>query len=209
MTTNIFDAVLGNKAVKWDAFWHLFEWLVDPDEGHGLGASVRDQLVMFAFGEQPMKCGIKREYPVSGQTDGKGKWADFALGIPTLNDPKYLIVMDDIAFAGSGGIRKLNNLNEYVDLSLMYRPSALVRAIAVTDAPLGKRLASIVYRTLQEEATDWTSTRGWKLLPLQTIGCWVKTSLDERHETVDDKMKLILGDFTTWCNRSDGSIADA
>jgi hypothetical protein len=199
LTTNIFEAVLGRKAVKWDAFWHLFEWLVEPREGHGLGTSIRDQLIAFAFGEEHTSCDIRREYPVSGQTDGKGKWADFALGIPNLNDPEYLIIMDDIPFAGSGGKRKLNNLTEYIDLSLQYRPNALVRAIAITDAPLGGRLASVVYQVLQEEANDWTSKKGWKLLPLQTIGAWVKKGIDQSHVAPNDKMKLVLEDFAEWC----------
>lgn len=82
-TTNVFEAILGRKAVKWDAFWHLFEWLVDPNEGHGLGDSIRRQLLLFAFGEPFVGCIMRREYPVSRQTDEKGKWPDFALAVPS------------------------------------------------------------------------------------------------------------------------------
>jgi hypothetical protein len=88
-TTNVFEAVLGRKAIKWDAFWHLFEWLLDHKEGHGLEDGIRVRLIAFAFGQPYADCKMKREHPVSGQTDGKGKWADFALGIPTL-DPSGL-----------------------------------------------------------------------------------------------------------------------
>ena len=86
-TTNVFEAILGKKAVKWDAFWHLFEWLADPNEGHALGDSIRCQLLTFAFGESNTHCRTLREYPVSGQTDGKGKFVDFALAIPTFENP--------------------------------------------------------------------------------------------------------------------------
>jgi hypothetical protein len=54
--TNVFEAVLGRNAIKWDAFWHLFEWLVSSDEGRGLGDSVRAQLFAFAFGHLCRTC---------------------------------------------------------------------------------------------------------------------------------------------------------
>lgn len=198
-TTNVFEAVLGRKAIKWDAFWHLFEWLLSADQGHGLSNSISLQLLAFTFGQSYTECAIRREYPVSGQTDGKGKWADLALGIPTLDDPKYLIVMDDIAFAGSGGRRKLDNLNEYVELSLAYHPSAIIRAIAVTDAPPDTKLAVAVYTLLNDEATDYATRTGWKLLHLKTVGSWVETAMAARREGLSNKMRMVLGDFVEWC----------
>jgi hypothetical protein len=204
MNTNVFSAVLGKKHVKWDAFWHLFEWLADDKEGHGLGDAVRSQLVAFAFGTQGPQCGVRREYPVSGQTNGKGKWADFALGIPNLTQPKSLIVMDDIGAAGSGGMRKLNNLNSYIECSLALHPDAIVRAIAVTDAPAGTKLKTVVYKTLGEEAAEFVSQRGWKLLSLQTIGTWVQCSIDSKSEQLSEKMRLMLGDFVAWCQGQAG-----
>ncbi|HEY3989305.1 MAG TPA: hypothetical protein VGM02_08410 [Acidobacteriaceae bacterium] len=198
-TTNVFQAVLGAKAIKWDAFWHLFEWLLNVEEGH-VGDRMRNQLVNHAFDERDAVCTIKREYPVSGQTDGKGKWADFALGIPNLANPKYLIVMDDIAYAGSGGMRKLNNLSSYLKFSIELRPDAAVRVIAVTDAPIGQKLKTVVYQTLGQETAQFDSQVGWKLLPLQTIGSWIQCIVGSENGELSDKMKMILGDLTEWCN---------
>lgn len=198
-TDNIFHAILGSKAVKWDAFWHLFEWLMDHDQGHGLGDSVRRQLVAFAFGEREAECGFRREYAVSDQKDGKGKWADFAIGIPDLVHPQCLIVMDDIGETASGGMRKLDNLNAYIQCSLALHPEAIVRAVAVTNAPAGRRLKPVVYDTLGDEVAEFISQRGWKLLPLQTVGQWVQTSLDLRCGALSEKMRGTLGDFVDWC----------
>ncbi|MGA2877111.1 MAG: hypothetical protein ABSE82_16465 [Nitrososphaerales archaeon] len=198
-TTNVFEAILGRKAVKWDAFWHLFEWLVDPNEGHGLGDSFRRQLLLFAFGEPFDGCVMRREYPVSGQTDGKGKWADFALGIPTFHDPTRLILMDDIGEAGSGGQRKLKNLLEYSSLSRMAHPTSRIRVVAVINAPAGKKLVPAVYTALGEETAEFALATGWKLLPLQTIGTWVREAMEPRHEQLSAKAKSVLEEFAEWC----------
>jgi hypothetical protein len=198
-TTNIFEAVLGRKAVKWDAFWHLFEWLLNAEEGHGLGDSIRVQLIAFAFGQTYADCVMKREHPVSGQTDGKGKWADFALGIPTLKNPTHLIIMDDIGAAASGGMRKLQNLADYISLSQQAHPNATIRAIPVSDAPTGTKLAAAVYKTLGEEAAEFIAVTGWKLLPLQTIGAWIQDAIDGRRESLSDKMTFVLEDLVEWC----------
>lgn len=198
-TTNVFAAVLGRKAVKWDAFWHLFEWLLNAEEGHGLGDSIRVRLIAFAFGRPYADCIMKREHPVSGQTDGKGKWADFALGIPTLTNPTHLIVMDDIGAKGSGGMRKLQNLMEYLSLSQQTHPKATIRAVAVSNAPVGRKLAPAVYKTLGEEAAEFIAVTGWKLLPLQTIGTWIHEAMDARRENLSAKMKFVLEDLVEWC----------
>lgn len=198
-STNVFEVVLGRKAVKWDAFWHLFEWLVTTDEGHGLGDSVRAELLAFAFGQRYADCVVRREYPVSGQTDGKGKWADFALGIPTFENPTHLIVMDDIGKSGSGGIRKLNNLNEYISLSEQRCPQAIIRAIVVTNAPIGTKLKSVVYATLGDEASEFVAPKGYKILPLQTIGAWVGDAMNAHPEKISAKLSIVRGDLVEWC----------
>jgi uncharacterized iron-regulated membrane protein len=142
---------------------------------------------------------MKREHPVSGQTDGKGKWADFALGIPTLINPTHLIVMDDIGAASSGGMRKLQNLADYISLSPQAHPNATIRAIAVSDAPAGTKLAAAVYKTLGGEAAEFVAVTGWKLLPLQTIGTWVQDAMNIHRECLSDKMKFVLEDLVEWC----------
>jgi hypothetical protein len=142
---------------------------------------------------------MKREHPVSGQTDGKGKWADFALGIPTLDNPTHLIVMDDIGASASGGMRKLKNLADYISLSQQAHPNATVRAIAVSDAPAGTKLAAAVYKTLGEEAAEFIAVTGWKLLPLQTIGMWIQDVMDTHRESLSAKMKFVLEDLVEWC----------
>jgi hypothetical protein len=92
---------------------------------------------------------MKREHPVSGQTDGKGKWADFALGIPTLKNPTHLIVMDDIGASASGGMRKLQNLADYTSLSRQAHPDTTIRAIAVSDAPMLQPVRSSPQRSIR------------------------------------------------------------
>lgn len=196
MTENIFAAVLGSESIKWDAFFHLFEWLLDDEEGHGLGTGVRSRLVKFAFGETTLTCRVKREHPVSGQTDGRGKWVDLALGLPNLVSPELLIVMDDVGYKKSGDRRKLENLVAYIDHSNKWKPEALVRAVVITDAPKGTSLAKIVANTLGEEAEDYSSARGWKLLRLSTIGDWVSEAMTERR--LNPKVRLYLEDFVHW-----------
>lgn len=202
-TTNIVEAILGRKAIKWDAFWHLFEWLIDPEEGHGLGDELRRELLLFAFNQHFPSCMVKREYPVSGQSDGKGKWADLALGIPSLREPDYLVLLDDIPSSSSGGQRKLINLNAYLDESLKRCPNAIVRAIAVTDAPVGLPLALAVERALGAQATDSRQQRGWKLLNLPQIGSWINSALQSDSGKVDDRMGTYLRDVAAWCSSSE------
>lgn len=198
-TTNVFEAVLGSRAVKWDAFWRFFEWLLSKEEGHGLGDSVRVSLLSFTFGQPFTDCKVKREHPVRGQTDGKGKWADLALGVPSLEHPTHLILMDDIGAANSGSQRKLRNLDDYRLLSQQTHPNARVRAVAVTDASEGVNLAIAVDAILGAQATDFIAPSGWKLLPLHTIGTWVRQAIEDREEQVSEKMKIVLNDFVEWC----------
>ena len=46
--TNVVEAVLGRKQVKWDAWWRLFAWLLDAQEGHALGSKVVDEIVILS-----------------------------------------------------------------------------------------------------------------------------------------------------------------
>lgn len=198
-TANVFEAILGRKAIKWDAFWHLFEWLLDSGQGHELGDSIRLSLIRFAFGEAFSSCCVKREHPVSGQTDGKGKWVDYAVGIPDLKQPEYLVLMDDIGISGSGGQRKLKNLMEYLDLSRQLHPNARIRVVAVSDALTVTDLAAVVQEVLGSEAAEYAAVRGWRLLPLQTIGQWVQTAIDSKGANVSDRAKANLEEFVEWC----------
>lgn len=200
-TTNVFTAVLGKKAVKWDAFWHFFEWLLEPGQGHGLGDSIRAQLIAYAFGHPYTDCGVKREHPVSGQTDGKGKWVDFALGIPSLAHPTHLILMDDIGKAASGGRRKLQNLDDYITLSKQAHPDAIIRAIAVSDAAVGEKLAQVVYDKLGEEAAEFAVATGWRLLPVETVGMWVQKAMADCSQSLSERMTFLLEDFVEWSHK--------
>jgi len=198
-TTNVFEAILGRKAVKWDAFWHLFEWLVNPDEGHGLADSIRCQLLKFAFGD-PLTCSEqKREYEASGRKDGKGKFVDFAIAVPTFDSPSRLILMDDIGAAGSGNQRKLKNLSAYLSLAQQAHPQTKIRVVAVTNAPAGKKLVPAVYTALGEETAEFALATGWKLLPLQTIATWVREAVESRQEQLTVKAKSVLEEFAEWC----------
>jgi hypothetical protein len=196
ITTNVFHALLDRKTVKWDAFWHLFEWLLNPDEGHGLNDSIRVQLIAFTFGQSYAKCKAMREYPVSGQTDGKGRFVDLAFGIPDLVNPERLIVMEDIS---SGQMRKLESLVTYISLAHERHLKATIRAVVVSDKPVGQKLPAVVYETLKTEAADFVAATGWKLLPLQTIGTWIQVALDARRENLTDRMKFVLEDLVEWC----------
>jgi hypothetical protein len=40
---------------------------------------------------------------------------------------------------------------------------------------------------------------GWKLLPLQTIGTWVRDAMKQRQEHLPEKAKFILEEFAEWC----------
>lgn len=200
-TTNVFEAVLGSRAIKWDAFWRFFAWLLDPDEGHGLGVSVRSKLLESIFGEKLTDCRAHREFPISRQTDGKGRWADFALAIPNFEKPTHLILMDDIGVAGSGGQRKLLNLLEYLSLAKRAHPDAKIRVVAVSDARISSDLAATVYTVLGDEAVEFGLLAGWKLLPLSTIGSWIGEILEARATNSPDKMEFVLRDFIEWCQQ--------
>lgn len=185
--------------MKWDAFWRLFEWLTNPKEAHGLGDSIRCQLLTFAFGESNTLCGAMREYPVSGQKDGKGRFIDFALAIPSFGNPTHLILMDDIGAVGSGKQQKLKSLLEYSARSRTAHPNAKIRMIAVSDAKDSKELALAVHVLLKEQAVDFTAADGWRLLSLQTMGAWIRDAMIQRQEHLSEKAKFGLEEILEWC----------
>jgi hypothetical protein len=94
-TTNIVEAVLGRKHLKWDALWRLFSWLLDPKQGHGLGEKIVERFCLYTFGQSFPSCPIKLEYQLSPVKDGKGKWADLAVAIPSFDAPTHVAIMDD------------------------------------------------------------------------------------------------------------------
>jgi len=63
----------------------------------------------------------------------------------------------------------------------------------------GKKLVPAVYTTLGEETAEFALATGWKLLPLQTIGTWVREAMESRHEQLSAKAKSVLEEFAEWC----------
>jgi hypothetical protein len=155
-TANVFHAVLGRKAVKWDSFWHLFEWLLNPEELHGLEDSIRVQLSIHI---RPIYAKCRAcEYPVNGQ-GGKGRYVDLAFGIPDLENPERLIVMG----VTSGQMQKLENLATYISFTRGH-PKATIRAVVVSESPLVKLPQS--YTNAKTERRTGCPT-GWTLTPSQ------------------------------------------
>ena len=111
--TNAVEAILGRKQVKWDAFWRLFAWLLDAQEGHALGSKIMDEFCRYSLGASFESCKLTREYQISKLNDGKGKWADLALAIPSFEVPTHIVVMDDVDLRSPGNTRKLTNLTMY------------------------------------------------------------------------------------------------
>jgi hypothetical protein len=175
--TNIVEAVLGRKHLKWDALWLLFAWLLDAQEGHALGNKVVDEFCRHAFGRAFESCKLKREYQLSIVKDGKGKWPP-------------------------GGRRKLDNLASYRCLAREQFPLAIIRAVVLTNAYDGSSMSKM-YDGLGSEALDFTAADGWKLLPLRLVGDWVKTALTSSASPPPEKMRLFLLDFVEWSNSLD------
>jgi hypothetical protein len=201
--TNLLEAVLDREKLKWDAIWHLMEWLLDPKEGHTLGTAITEQLCVHAFG-QFADCEMKREYQLSPVKDGKGKWPDFAIAIPSFENPKYVGVMDDVDLRSPGGRRKLDNLKEYRSLTLQMFPDAIVRVVVLTNAKDEQSIRPLYgENALRAEAVDFTSREGWRLLPLQTVGEWVSAALASQASPPPEKMKLFLLDLVEWTKSLD------
>ena len=90
--TNIVEAVLGRDQLKWDALWRLFAWLLDDaQEGHALGTQIVEPLFLHAFGQPFRDYELKPEFQLSDVRDGKGKWPDLAVAIPTFQAPTHML----------------------------------------------------------------------------------------------------------------------
>lgn len=200
--TNVVEAVLGRKQLKWDAFWHLFKWLLDSQEGHGLGKKIVDEFSQFSLGCTFGACGLKSEHQFSDIKDGKGKWADLVVAIPSLKNPTHVVIMDDIDLRSPGGKRKLDNLTSYRQLARKQFPSALIRAVVLTNACDGAHMAK-AYAGLGEEASDFSMPDGWKLLPIRVVGGWVNNALKNGKTESSAAVRLFLLDFVDWSTSLD------
>jgi hypothetical protein len=206
--TNIVEAVLGREQVKWDALWRLFTWLLDAQEGHALGSKVVDEFCRHALGTTFELRKLRREYQLSAVKDGKGKWADLALAIPTFEAPTHIVIMDDIDRRSPGGKRKLENLLSYRRLAREMFPLAIIRAVVLTNARDGSSMSKM-YDGLGSEASDSAAVEGWKLLPLCVVGDWIEGALASSASAPPEKMKLFLLDFVEWSKSLDSRIGGA
>lgn len=196
--TNLFEAILGREQIKWDAWWHLFEWLLEPSQGHGLDNHVLTKLNSYIFGRTLPKFEIKREFQVSKVRDGRGKWVDLAVAMPSLDEPTHIMVMDDVDRRSPGGKRKLENLIAYKALTRERYPFATIRVVVVTNANDITALEK-TREHLGPEVDDYFASDGWRLLPLCLIGSWISSA--QQPVPVDEnanKMSLFLRDFAIW-----------
>jgi len=122
---------LGKAQLKWDALWHLLAWLLDPRQGHGLGDKVLEAFCLHTFDRRfPSECLIHPEYQLSAVKDGRGKWVDLALAIPSLDKAAtHVAIMDDVDRRSPGSKRKLDNLVMYRSLARDKFPSGIIRVI--------------------------------------------------------------------------------
>lgn len=151
---------------------------------------------MRVFGECHRENKIHPEYKLI-QEDGKGKWVDLAVAIPSFSSPSHIILMDDVDKRSPNSMRKIDNLLAYQTLAHATFPSAKVRLVVLTNAPNGKSMKKL-YETFKEEAEDFNLPTGWNLLPVSEIGNWVRLSLDTRSAPLDEKMRFFLQDFVEW-----------
>jgi hypothetical protein len=195
--TNVVEAVLGREQVKWDALWRLFAWLLDDQEGHGLGKEVVDEFCRYSLGRAFESCKLRREYQFGILRDGKGKWVDLALAIPSFEAPTHFVVMDDVNVRPPGDRRKLENLTTYRRLAREQFPLAIVRAVVLTNAYDGSFMSK-TYDALGSDAPDFVVADGWKLLPLRLVGDWVNAALTSSASRQPEKMRVFLLDFVEW-----------
>jgi hypothetical protein len=111
--------------------------------------------------------------------------------------PTHIVVMDDIDRRSPGSRRKLENLASYRRLARERFPSAIVRAVVLTNAYDGSFMPKI-YAGLGSEASDFSVLDGWRLLPLRLVGDWIEAALTSSASPPPEKMKLFLLDFVEW-----------
>lgn len=196
---------MGRKQVKWDAFWHLFAWLLDDHEGHALGGKIVDEFCRFALGATFECRKLTLEYQVTVPKDGKGRWADLALAIPSFDAPTHIIVMDDVDLRSPGSTRKLTNLTAYLRLARERFPSSIVRAVVLTNAHDSSSMSRMT-KTLGAEAADFAVSDGWKLLPIRIVGEWVDASLVIGDPPPPKNLALFLLDFVEWSKSLDSRV---
>jgi hypothetical protein len=196
LASNIVDAILGREQIKWDALWRLFSYLLDREQPHGLGSLIIDSLHRYAFGNSYPICQIKREMQLSKIQDGKGKWVDLAVGVPSFKSATQVIVMDDVDLRSPGSKRKLANLAEYRERAKSVFPHAAIRLVVLTNADDGSKLAPLL-NYLGDELSDCTAMNGWKLLSLRTVGSWVEAALVTA-SSCPGNIAHLLRDFVEW-----------
>ena len=185
MTSNIFDIVIGKGTLKWDAVWRVIEWLSEPAEGHGLGDSFRNEFVNYFFGKE---CSVKLkvEYFLGvDDVSGKEKWPDIGLGSPTLDDPKHLVLIDDVTNSSPGDSRKINNLVTYARVGRKRFPNAQISIVAITDTTNFNRFSKLQKAFSEENLGEC------RLLPLHTLATWIETGGD----TIE-----VVNSFKEWAN---------
>ncbi len=199
ITDNAVEATLGREQLKWDALWHLFGWLLDRRQPHGLGRGVVNSLCRHAFERTFDEVAIKTEFQLSKIQDGKGKWPDLALGSPSLEEPEWLILMDDVDLRSPRSSRKLNNLESYRSTAQQCFPTAKLCIVVLTNAQ-----DSSFESTLSKLLSPGFDEPGcWKLLSLSTVGRWVEDALRSSQDVSTSKIEFFLRDFIKWSNSLD------
>jgi hypothetical protein len=197
-TTNVFEATLGVQKLKWDATWNVVAWLLDPQQGHGLGPAVTSRLSQHLFGVAETTCCLRAEHNL-GTHQGQSKWADLTICFPSSLAATRVAVFDDIDMRSPGAQRKLGNLRCYGELARVLHPHADVRVVALTNAAKAEtveRIRTIASKHLGPEDGPPGNGCSWRLLPLVTLGTWVSEAVSE--VAALKKTASCLPDFVDW-----------
>jgi hypothetical protein len=166
--------------------------LCDPREGHGLGSSFVDALMVHAFGESLSGCESKLEYRLDEEAVA-GKWPDLVVAVPTLANPTHVLLMDDVDRRRVADRRKLANLATYLRLGRARFPDAIARLLVLTNAPDGSGM-TVLAQHLGPAVDESRAVAGWKLLPIRQTGEWVRAGLS----SVESRMGVILSEYSSW-----------
>lgn len=193
-THNVVTAILGRRdgAIKWDATWNLLAWLFDPDQGHGLGATLLSRFATEVFDQPFDLCELRTEVNLGPEEGGTDKWPDLVLWFPSEKGATHVVVMDDVDVRSPGSTRKLLNLAAYGRVAQAKHPAATVRVVVITNAADAAGIAKVSGVLEQRIGTE----APWKLIPLQTIGHWVAAAMDAT--SPDPKMEAFLSDMVEW-----------
>jgi hypothetical protein len=185
-TTNVFGAILGYRKIKWDATWNFLAWLFDPHQGHALQHAVVSPLLLRVFGQTLESCELQTEVNIGEGEDGRSKWPDLVIFVPSKESPNYVVVMDDVDVRSPGQLRKLQNLGAYGTLARKRYGEAIVRTVVVTNAvrpPSVEKVKSAIQRILGMASEALPDANSWHLISLLDVGQWVQAALAAR--TVD------------------------